>query len=96
MSPETIARLREREIQVVETASYYLLLRGDCIALLERTPAGAGSLGSTGILTPNGLAYLVAGEGGDLLAAKGSLVPATPEQSAAIRAFSADLKSLLG
>jgi hypothetical protein len=96
MAPEIAARLRERGFQVVDTATHYLLSRGECIALLERTPAGPGSLGSTGILTPNGLAYLVLREGCDMLAARGSLVPATPAQSEAVRAFSADLKSILG
>jgi len=81
---------------VVETATHFLLARGECMALVERTAEGIGSAGSTGMMTPSGLAFLYSGEGRDMLAAKGSLVPATPEQSAAMRAFSADLKSILG
>jgi hypothetical protein len=96
MPPEIAERLREHGIQAVETATYYLLTRGDCIAVAQRTATGIATPGSTGLLTPTGLAYLVAGDQGDMLAAKGSLVPATPEQSAAIRASSADLKSILG
>jgi hypothetical protein len=62
---------------------------------VERTPTGIGGIGSTGMMTAHGLAYLVVQDGLDMLAAKGSLTQASPEQSAAIRGFSADLKSVL-
>lgn len=96
MSPEIAHALRQHSIEVVETPKHYLLTRGECIALLERTADGIGSLGSTGMLTPNGLAFLMWQDGVAMLAAKGTLITATESQAEAIRAFSSDVKSALG
>jgi hypothetical protein len=66
-----------------------IYVREDCIAVV------AGTQGSTGIMTPQGLAYLVWREGRALLTAKGVETPATAEQVEAIRKFSDDLKAAL-
>jgi|SRR5215470_13143383 len=96
MSPEIQSRLTRNGIQIAaETKTHYLLVRDDCIALVERTGAGFGSIGSTGMMTEKGLAFLVLREGRALLAAKGSEVEAAALQVQTIRRFSADLKSAL-
>jgi len=66
-----------------------LYVRGDCVA------AAGVTQGSTGLVTSNGIAYLVWRDGAAFLAAKGGEVPATPEQVAEIRSFTEDLKIAL-
>ena len=96
MNPEARSRLDRKNIVVAaETRTHYLLVRGECIALVERTEAGCGSIGGTGILTPNGLAFLVWRDGRALLAAKGSEVEAGDVQVEDIRRFSQDVKAAL-
>src|ERR1700729_471595 len=80
---------------LTETPTHYLFARDNLIALVERTPEGCGSIGGTGILTERGLAYLAWRDGRTLLAGKGFEQPASPEQTAAVRMFSADLKDAL-
>jgi hypothetical protein len=63
---------------------------------VERTEAGFGSIGSTGVMTEAGLAYLVWREGRAVLLGKGSEALAEPAQVEAIRRFSEDLKTALG
>ena len=54
-------------------------------------------MGSSGMMTDNGLAYLVWREGEAILAAHGGKeVPATAKQVEEIQRFSADLKQALG
>ena len=76
---------------MVEGPAVSIYVRGECIAAV-----GGGSQGSTGMLTPQGLAYLVWRDGLPLLSSKGAETPATPEQVEAIRRFSEDLKTALG
>jgi hypothetical protein len=78
-----------------ETPAYCIFARDNCIALVERTPSGYGSAGSTGIMTEHGLAYLVWRGGQASLAGKGFEVAATEEQVAAMCRFSEDLKAAL-
>jgi hypothetical protein len=87
-----LSRLDDFGIQLmVEGPAVSIYVRGDCIAVV-----GAGSQGSTGMLTPRGLAYLVWRDGRPLMASKGVETPATPEQVEAVRRFSEDLKAALG
>ena len=78
-----------------ETRSYSIFARDNLMALVERTAHGYGSIGSTGILTGSGLAYLVWREGQAFLQGRGFAQPATEEQVAAVHQFSEDLKSAL-
>ena len=66
-----------------------IYVRDDCIAV-----AGA-TQGSTGMMTENGIAFLVWRDGRAMLASKGAETPAAPEQVEAIRKFSEDLKVAL-
>ena len=85
-----MSRLDEFGIRLmVEGPALSIYVRGDCIAVV------GGTLGSTGMLTPQGLAYLIWRDGRPLLAAKGTETPATPQQVEAIGKFSEDLKAAL-
>jgi hypothetical protein len=72
-----------------------MFARDNLIAIVERTAGGYGSIGSTGILTERGLAYLIWRDGQALLAGKGFELAATDEQVTAVRRFSEDLKGAL-
>ena len=94
--PEVTARLRERGIEVVaEGNGRAVLARDNCVALAELSDTGFGSVGSTGMMSAAGLAFLVWREGKAYLAAKGNEAEADVAQVDAIRRFSADLKSAL-
>ena len=75
--------------KAVEGPSVSLYVRGNCVA------AVGGTQGSTGIMTEQGLAYLIWRDGVALLAAKGIEIPASSEQVDEIRQFTEDLKSAL-
>ena len=77
---------------VAETTSHYLFTRDTCIALVERS---VGTIGSTGIMTEQGLAYLVWRDGQAFLKSKSAEMPATDEQLTAIRQFSQELARAL-
>ena len=96
MTPEVEARLESFGIGLVtESPAVSIFVRDVCVAMVGRGPGGILSLGSTGMMTENGLAYLVWREGEPRLAAKGSEVAAAPDQVEAIRGFSEDLKRAL-
>jgi hypothetical protein len=80
---------------LTETRAYSMFARDNLIAIVERTAGGYGSIGSTGILTERGLAYLIWRDGQALLAGKGFELAATDEQVTAVRRFSEDLKGAL-
>ena len=47
-------------IQIIaETKEYRVYSRGECLAMVHFTQAGDSSIGSSGIMTEQGLAYLV-------------------------------------
>lgn len=96
MTPDLEARLQSFGIGLVtESPVVSIFAREMCVAMVGRGPGGALSLGSTGMMTENGLAYLVWREGRPHLAAKGNEVAAGQEQVEAIRRFSEDLKTAL-
>jgi hypothetical protein len=96
VKPETAARLAGSQIQLVsETEGHCLFTRENFLTLVERNEAGFGSIGSTGVMTEAGLAYLVWRDGRALLKAKGEETEASPAQAEAIRQFSEDLKKAL-
>ena len=88
--------LASADIQLLsETRAYAMFARDNLVALVERTPEGYGTIGGTGVWTGRGLAYLVWREGRAFLAGKGFEQPASDEEVAAVRRFSADLKAAL-
>ena len=97
MTPEIAARLAALDIALISEARRYAIFgRGNCMALVERNEAGFASLGSSGMMTENGLAYLVWRDDRPLLVGKHSEVVAGEDEVAQIRRFSGDLKSALG
>jgi len=92
--PEILARLLAAEIETSGEGEYVTLSRGLCFAVARRSGSEL-ALGSSGIMTERGLAYVVWKNGQPLLASKGALADASPEQVAEIRKFSEDVKAAL-
>jgi hypothetical protein len=82
---------------MVEGPAVSIYVRDNCVAAVGGTHGGGADTnqGSTGMMTEQGLAYLVWRDGRPYLAAKGGEAPATPEQVEIIRRFSADLNTAL-
>ena len=78
---------------IAETKEYRIYGRENCVAIVHFTAGGSGSLGSSGMMTENGLAYLVWRGAEAFLVGKGIEIPATPEQVEMLRRFSEDLKA---
>ena len=97
MTPEVAAKLASSDIlMVTEAREYCLFTRGECMALVQVAGGRFQGIGSTGMMTEGGLSYLVWRDSKAWLASHGSRVEALPEQVAAIRKFSEDLKVSLG
>jgi hypothetical protein len=92
VNPEIAARLQKLDITWSATEKgYTFFTRGQCAAI-----AHGLSLGSSGLMTETGLAYLVWREDRPFLAGHGGgETAATPEQVETVRRFSADLKTVL-
>jgi hypothetical protein len=85
-----VSRLEDLNIRVmVEGPAVSIYVRDNCIA------AVGGTQGSTGMMTEQGLAYLVWRDGRAYLVAKGGETPASAEQVETIWKFSADLNTAL-
>ena len=97
MTPEVAARLAALDISLMaEAKEYSIFAREGCLALVQHNETGFVSLGGSGMMTENGLAFLVWRGERALLVAKESEQPAQVEQVEQIRKFSADLKTALG
>jgi hypothetical protein len=89
-----VSRLEDLNIRLMaEGPAVSIYVRDNCIAAVGG-PGGTNQ-GSTGMMTEQGLAYLVWRDGQPFLAAKGSETPASPEQVETIRKFSEDLNNAL-
>jgi hypothetical protein len=75
--------------RMAEGASVSIYVRDNCIAAVGETQ------GSTGLMTEQGLAYLVWRDGQAFLANKSGEIPATAEQVETIQKFSRDLATAL-
>jgi hypothetical protein len=82
-------------LPAVEITTHYVFERESFVALVERTAAGFGGVGSAGILTGSGFAALVRRGERSYFVAKGFEQEASPEQVEALRRFAADLKGAL-
>jgi hypothetical protein len=71
------------------------VVRGECIALLEATPAGLRMIGASGWRMGEVMGVLVEEGGRQVFRAKSETVEATPERLEALRQFRADLEDLL-
>ena len=96
MTPEALSRLAESGIELVaETKGYAIFTRGACVAMAKLSAEGSDGVGSSGLVTDRGLAYLVERGGQAFLSGKAGEVPASQEQVEALRKFSLDLKASL-
>jgi hypothetical protein len=75
-----------------ETKGYAMFTRGDCVAMAKLSASGPPGLGSSGLMTDRGLAYLVERGGQAFLSGKAGEIPASQEQVETLRTFSHDLK----
>ena len=90
-----MSRLEDLNIRrMVEGPAVTVYVRDNCIAAVGNA-GGAQGQGSTGMMTDQGLAYLVWRDGQAYLSGKGVEIPATAEQIDAIQKFSEDLKDAL-
>jgi hypothetical protein len=97
VTPEIAARLEACGILMAAQArDYCMFVRGNCAALAQGAEDGITSIGSSGIMTEIGLAYLVWHDGKAMLSSHGNQVEATAEQVEIIRRFSEDLKKIFG
>jgi len=91
-----VSRLEDLNIRrMVEGPAVTIYVRDNCIAAVGNSSGSAQGQGSTGMMTDQGLAYLVWRDGQAYLSGKGGETPATPGQIEAIRKFSEDLKDAL-
>jgi len=92
VTPEALARLAQSGIQLVaEIKEYAIFARGNCMAMAKLTASGPAGVGSTGLVTDRGLAYLVERGGQAFLSGKAGEVPASAQEVEALRTFSQDL-----
>jgi hypothetical protein len=97
VTPEIAARLAACGIQMAaEAKDYCMFVRENCLALVQAADGQFTSIGSSGMLTEQGLAYLVWVDGKAMLASHGSQVEAAPEQLEALHQFSQDLRNIIG
>ena len=97
MTPETAARLAACGIELAaDGPRYRMFTRGNAVALVAAGADAGNGIGSSGMMTEAGLAFLVWREGRPYLAAKGRETPASPAQVEEIAKFSLDLKRALG
>jgi hypothetical protein len=97
VTSELAARLAVYRIQLLsEAKEYSIVARDTCFAMLHRANDPAPGIGSSGMMTENGLAYLVWREGEARLVSKGNEIPATADQVEIIRSFAEDLKTAIG
>ena len=97
MTPETAARLAGCGIQLAaESPQYNMFTRGCCVALVDLSAGAVTGIGSSGMMTETGLAFLIWREGRPYLAAKGRETLASSAQVEEIQKFSLDLRRALG
>jgi tyrosyl-tRNA synthetase len=97
VTPEIARRLQACDILMAAQArDYCMFVRGNCAALVQSAADRFPSIGSSGLMTEKGLAYLVWRDGVAMLSSHGHQEAAEPVQVEAIRKFSEDLKIALG
>jgi hypothetical protein len=96
VTPEIAARLAESNIQMAAHAKdYCMFVRENCVALVQTAGDRFTSIGSSGLMTERGLAYLMWDGEKAMLSSHGNQVEANAGQVEAIRKFSEDLKKLI-
>jgi len=96
VTPEIAARLQDSRIEwFASEKGYTFFTRENCAAVGHQRVDGFG-LGSSGIMTGSGFAYLMWRDGQAFFAAHGGAeIPASPADVEAVQRFSSDLKAAL-
>jgi hypothetical protein len=95
---QVLERLAAAGIQLLpalEIPTHYVFERDGFVALVERTPAGFGGIGSAGLLTGSGFAALVRRGERSFFVAKNFEQEASREQVDALKRFSDALKAAI-
>jgi hypothetical protein len=93
---EIAARLEGARIQWFASEKGYTFFTRDNCAAIGHEQDGGFSIGSSGMMTESGFAYLVWRDGSAFFAAHGgNETPARPDQVDAVKQFSNDLKVAL-
>jgi hypothetical protein len=96
---EKLERLAAANISLlptVEITTHFVFERDGFVALVERRGNELGSkIGSAGLLTGKGIAFLMLREGRQVFYLKGEETPASDEQIARLRSFQSDLRAAL-
>ena len=89
----TLERLAAIGVRLLtpDAKTHYLLARDNFVALVERRGDGVVNIGSTGMWTEGGVAFLVWREVQAYFVAKSGQTPAEPGQLEEMRRFSEDL-----
>ena len=96
MNSEIAARLESRGIAWFPSEKGYTFFTRENCAALAHEQQGGYSVGSSGMMTESGFAYLVWRDGRAFFSAHGAAeAPASDEQVAEVRRFSDDLKVAL-
>jgi hypothetical protein len=97
--PESLERLAAAGIDLLplpDLTTHYVFVRGGFVALVERTDAGFGAIGSAGLMTERGFAALVWRGADAFFVSKGQEKAASPGEIEGLRAFAAELERALG
>ena len=96
MNPTFAARLRDLRIEWFASEKGYTMFTRENCAAIGHAQGDGYSVGSTGMMTEAGLSFLMWRDGHAFFAAHGGAeTPASPEQVAAARQFTEDLKVAL-
>ena len=95
----TLQRLADLDFELLpmpELTNYYVVSRGEFVAMVERREDGAfGSSGNPGKIGERGFALFVRRGDRAVFASKGHEDLASPEDVVAVQAFAAELKQAL-
>ena len=97
LDPVILERLAALGIRLLtpDAKTHYLFARDGFVALVERRGDGVANIGSTGLWTDGGLAYLIWRQGRPFFVAKSAEIAAEESQVMALRRFSEDLAATL-
>lgn len=92
---ERLAAANIELLPVGEISTHFVFGRDGFVCLVERRGDGFGGMGSPGLLSDRGMAFLVWRGGAGYFVNKAGEMAASAEQVSGLRAFSADLSFAL-
>ena len=92
---EKLAAANINLLPAVEISTHFVFERDGYVALVERRGDRFGKVGTAGLMTSHGIAFLMKKEDGYAFVAKGVESPATPDEVEQLRRFQRDLDAAL-